>query len=94
MKVSLTPGLKRLIQKKVRTGYYGSPSEVVREALRLLERRDITQEQQLGDLRALLDEAEADVRAGRVLPLNDVLIKDIKAQGRRRLARATAARRA
>jgi antitoxin ParD1/3/4 len=92
MKVSLTPGLRRLVDKKVRSGYYGSPSEVVREALRLLERRDLTREQQVGDLRTLLDQADADTRAGRLLPLNDQAIESIKAEGRRRTKRRVRAR--
>lgn len=37
MNVSLTPELEQLIHKKVATGLYLSASEVVREALRLLD---------------------------------------------------------
>jgi len=40
MNVSLTPELEQLIHEKVETGLYLSASEVVREALRLLEERD------------------------------------------------------
>jgi antitoxin ParD1/3/4 len=40
MNVSLTPELETLIHKKVESGLYLSASEVVREALRLLEERD------------------------------------------------------
>ncbi len=40
MNVSLTPELEQLIHKKVESGLYLSASEVVREALRLLEERD------------------------------------------------------
>jgi antitoxin ParD1/3/4 len=40
MNVSLTPELEQLIHRKVETGLYLSASEVVREALRLLEERD------------------------------------------------------
>ncbi len=40
MNVSLTPELEQLIHDKVATGRYHSASEVVREALRLLEDRD------------------------------------------------------
>jgi antitoxin ParD1/3/4 len=43
MNVSLTAELERLIRDKVASGRYSSTSEVVREALRLLEQRDIAQ---------------------------------------------------
>lgn len=40
MNVSLTPELEQLVLSKVQTGRYNSASEVVREALRLMEERD------------------------------------------------------
>lgn len=40
MNVSLTPRLEELIRRKVESGLYNNASEVVREALRLLEERD------------------------------------------------------
>lgn len=40
MNISLTPHLEALIREKVESGSYNSASEVVREALRLLEEED------------------------------------------------------
>ena len=40
MNVSLTPRLEELVKQKVGSGLYRSSSEVIREALRLLEERD------------------------------------------------------
>lgn len=40
MNVSLTPELEKFVSAKVETGRYNSASEVVREALRLLEEYD------------------------------------------------------
>jgi len=40
MNVHLTPELEQLVQSKLKSGRYNSASEVVREALRLLEHRD------------------------------------------------------
>ncbi len=40
MNVSLTPQLEDFVRQKVASGFYGSASEVVREALRLLGERD------------------------------------------------------
>ena len=40
MNVSLTPELERFVAEKVESGRYTSASEVVREALRLLDEHD------------------------------------------------------
>jgi antitoxin ParD1/3/4 len=40
MNVSLTPELEQMVLGKVQTGRYNSASEVVREALRLMDERD------------------------------------------------------
>jgi antitoxin ParD1/3/4 len=40
MNISLTPHLEELIRDKIASGSYNSASEVVREALRLLEQED------------------------------------------------------
>jgi antitoxin ParD1/3/4 len=51
MNVSLTKELEELVADKVKTGRYLSASEVVREALRLLEERDRIKEMRLAELR-------------------------------------------
>jgi len=48
MNVSLTPELERFVTAKVETGRYNSASEVVREALRLLEEHDRNRAARLG----------------------------------------------
>lgn len=47
MNVSLTPELEKFVARKVKSGRYTSASEVVREALRLLEREEKTREEQI-----------------------------------------------
>ncbi len=49
--ISLTPELIGLIKEKVKSGRYTSTSEVVREALRLLERVDRLESEHLQRLR-------------------------------------------
>lgn len=51
MNVNLTPQLEELVRSKVASGLYTSASEVVREALRLLEEQDRTREAKLEQLR-------------------------------------------
>lgn len=54
MNVSLTPMLEKLIQRKVKSGAYNNASEVVREALRLLEEQDKIKEMKLQQLKTEL----------------------------------------
>jgi antitoxin ParD1/3/4 len=49
MNVSLTPELEKFVSAKVEGGHYGSASEVVREALRLLEEHDRNRAARLGE---------------------------------------------
>lgn len=50
MNVSLTPELEKLVHEKVKSGRYLSASEVVREGLRLLEKRDRLYKARLAEL--------------------------------------------
>ena len=57
MNVNLTPQLEELVRSKVASGLYTSASEVVREALRLMDEQDRVRA-------AKLDQLKADVRRG------------------------------
>ncbi len=83
MTVSLTPQLETYLKKKVEKGAYSSASEVVREALQLLEERDMLREQKLDVLRADLSQGIASLDAGKRKSLD---IEAIKSEGRKRLA--------
>src|SRR5215210_530690 len=62
--ISLTPELADLIRAKVASGRYSSPSEVVCEALRLLERADQCDAEELRRLREAWKEGMASGDAG------------------------------
>jgi antitoxin ParD1/3/4 len=51
MNVSLTPELDAYVSSKVKTGRYNSASEVLREALRLLQEKDEIRDLQLAEAR-------------------------------------------
>lgn len=65
MNVSLTPELERIVNQKVECGMYNSASEVVREGLRLLQKRDEMHETKLNALRAEIQKGVDDLEAGR-----------------------------
>lgn len=52
MNVNLTPHLEELVRSKVASGLYSSASEVVREALRLMDEQDRIREAKLEQLRS------------------------------------------
>lgn len=52
MNVNLTPQLEEMVRAKVASGLYGSASEVVREALRLMGEQDRMREARLVELKA------------------------------------------
>jgi antitoxin ParD1/3/4 len=64
MNVSLPDELANFVRDKVATGRYGSSSEVVREALRLLEKTDRQEAERLSFLRQAWDEGTASGDAG------------------------------
>ena len=80
MNVSLTTRLEDLVKQKVKSGLYTSSSEVVREALRLLDERDRLRNIQLGELREAIQEGLESAPAG------TLDIEAVKAEGRNRLA--------
>ena len=80
MNISLTPQLEELVKRKVESGLYGSASEVMREALRLLEEHDRLRSMRLEELRAKIQKG---LDSGEPTPLD---MGAIKARGRKRLA--------
>ncbi len=80
MNINLTPQLEELVRQKVSSGLYNSASEVVREALRLMEAQD--------QLRAVrLEQLRQDIREGLESgPETRWDVAEMKREGRKRLA--------
>lgn len=85
--VNLTPELEGLIRQKVSSGRYNSASEVVREALRLMEADDQLRAAKLARLRHDIQEG---LRSGPARAWN---VAEMKREGRKRLATRTASAR-
>ncbi len=65
LSITLPADMAQRIRNRVESGSYGSNSEVIREAVRLLEEREHEREQRLAAIRARIDEAAEDpVRIG------------------------------
>jgi antitoxin ParD1/3/4 len=79
MNVNLSPQLEAMVKAKVASGRYTSASEVVREALRLMEQQDQLKVLQLQQLRRDIQDGLASGEAEAWNP------KATKAEGRSRL---------
>jgi antitoxin ParD1/3/4 len=77
--VNLTPELEGLIRQKVSSGRYNSASEVVREALRLMEAEDQLRAAKLEQLRHDIQEG---LRSGPARPWS---VSELKREGRKQL---------
>ena len=77
MVVSLTPELEDLVREKIESGRYTNETDVVADALKLLDERD-----RRAALEAALEEGEADLREGRFVTVRtkeelDALFRDL-----------------
>lgn len=69
MQIQLPPALQAMVQDRVASGMYRDESEVVGEALRLLEQRD-WDDVDWEKLDAAVAEGEADLAAGRYIDVD------------------------
>ena len=67
MNVSLTPELEQFVSEKVQSGRYNSASEVVREALRLLEDHDEARAAQLAEFNGEISRRLAALDLGEIV---------------------------
>jgi len=85
MNVSITPELEMFVANKVESGRYTSASEVVREALRLLEEQDRTRAAQFAAFNAELNRRLVSLDQGQVVdPLIARSRLEAKSRARRR----------
>lgn len=86
MNVNLTPLLEEMVREKVNSGLYSSASEVVREALRLMDEQDRMRAAKLEQLR---QDIHAGLRSGSASAWD---AEKVKREGRvRRSAKAAKA---
>jgi antitoxin ParD1/3/4 len=88
MNVSLTPELEQFVQTKVQSGRYNSASEVVREALRLLEDHEKAHVAQLAEFNKELGRRLASLDRGEQVDPAEVRTRLQKKSEERRTRRA------
>lgn len=75
--ISITPELDAFLQARVQSGRYQTTSEVVREALRLLERQEAERDQAVQQLRARLEQGAAEASRGELLD-GDAVFEELR----------------
>jgi antitoxin ParD1/3/4 len=83
--ISLTPELGAFLQSRVKSGQYQTTSEVVREALRLLQRQEKEREAGLRQLKARLQRGAGQAQRGERLDGDEVFeeLRQLIAERRR-----------
>src|SRR4051812_21330844 len=90
LNVSLTSELEKFIQERVATGRYQTASEVVREALRLLELREQERDVAFTALKKKLKRGAAQAARGQVVDgeqFFDGLLRRVKGAGKKPVSR-------
>jgi antitoxin ParD1/3/4 len=82
MNSSLTPELEKFVNEKVRSGLYSSATEVLHEALRLLEERDQFEADELGLVRAKIRRGIEQLDRGEGVPAS-IAVARLRGQRRR-----------
>jgi antitoxin ParD1/3/4 len=65
MNISLTPQLEQMVNQKIKSGMYTSVSEVIREALRLLNEHDRVREIQIREMKEKVMAGVDQIRKGK-----------------------------
>ena len=84
--VVLTEQQAELVEELVRSGRYQNASEVLRDGLRLLQRREAEDAAKLSAIRGALDEAEAAITAGNLYDFAPGFLDEIDVEARGRPA--------
>ncbi|MCP4674133.1 MAG: type II toxin-antitoxin system ParD family antitoxin [Deltaproteobacteria bacterium] len=79
MNISLSPQLEHMVNRKIESGMYTSASEVIREALRLLNEHDEIKGIQIREMKEKVLAGIEQIREGKVSAFN---IDEIIALGR------------
>ena len=87
--ISITPELDSFLQSRVQSGRYQTTSEVVREALRLLERQEQDRDEAFRQLKAKLERGAGQADRGELIDGDEVFDELREMIEERRRSKAT-----
>lgn len=84
MNITLPPELEKMVEEKVKSGCYDSPSQVIRDGLQLLKEQDQLKQLRREELRREVQKGIDDMREGRYTTYNSAeeLIADVIGEAR------------
>jgi antitoxin ParD1/3/4 len=80
MNIALTPDLDNWVIEQVKTGSYLSATELICEALRLLQNREAIEQQKLNSLRVDIQQGINDLDTGRYTVFSPTFVDDLLAE--------------
>jgi antitoxin ParD1/3/4 len=81
MEISMTPKLEKFVNRKVASGEFGSPSDVIHEALRLMHEVEKERKRELEELRSEIQIGIDDAEQGKVRDAKEA-IREVREQYR------------
>jgi antitoxin ParD1/3/4 len=85
MHIHLPGDLEELVRRKVDAGEYETPSDLVIDAIQLLDAHDRVRQQQLDDLRREISLGLEESERGETEPFTKATLREIAPEGRKRL---------
>lgn len=88
MEITLTPELEDLVNEKVKSGKYDSPSQVVRDGLRLLKEQDQLEQLRMEELHREVMKGVEQMKNGQFITYSSAgkLVEEIIRRGKEKLA--------
>jgi putative addiction module CopG family antidote len=74
MKITLTPALRKYIEREMKAGRYESPDEIIAEAVRAMMNR----EEELEKIGVAIDESREQLRRGEGIPGSEITVDRIR----------------
>lgn len=88
MDITLPPELEKMVEEKVKSGCYDSPSQVIRDGLRLLKEQDQLKQLRREELRREIQKGIDEIREGNYKTYNsgEELADEIIRRGMKKLS--------